>query len=181
VDEVGERLGPVDILVLNASTEVRRNWLDIDRSDFKEQVAVNLRASFVLLQATVPAMAQRGWGRVISIGSLQEKKSNSTLVVYAALKSAQFNMVLNLVRQYASRGVTLNNVAPGAIGTERNATVLADPAYRARIEAQIPMRRIEAPSNRRRRSCCSKLFVLQEIVAPTKIPTSSSRRFREGG
>jgi NAD(P)-dependent dehydrogenase (short-subunit alcohol dehydrogenase family) len=73
VDEVGERLGPVDILVLNASTEVRRNWLDIDRSDFKEQVAVNLRASFVLLQATVPAMAQRGWGRVISIGSLQEK------------------------------------------------------------------------------------------------------------
>lgn len=73
VDEVGERLGPVDVLVLNASTEVRRNWLDIDRSDFEEQVAVNLRASFVLLQATVPAMAQRGWGRVISIGSLQEK------------------------------------------------------------------------------------------------------------
>jgi NAD(P)-dependent dehydrogenase (short-subunit alcohol dehydrogenase family) len=48
VDEVGERLGPVDILVLNASTEVRRNWLDIDRSDFEEQVAVNLRASLVL-------------------------------------------------------------------------------------------------------------------------------------
>jgi glucose 1-dehydrogenase len=54
-------------------------------------------------------------------------------------------MMINLARQYAGHGVTLNNLAPGAIGTERNAAVLDDPAYRERVEAQIPSHRIGAP------------------------------------
>jgi NAD(P)-dependent dehydrogenase (short-subunit alcohol dehydrogenase family) len=146
-EEVVERLGPIDILVLNASTEVRRDWLEVGDEDFDLQVAVNLKSSLRLLQAAVPGMAERGWGRVVSVGSIQEAKPNPRLVVYAALKAAQTNMMTNLARQYAERGVTLNNLAPGAIGTERNAAVLQDEAYRQRVVAQIPARRIGAPAD----------------------------------
>jgi glucose 1-dehydrogenase len=141
------RLGPIDILVLNASFEIRRDWLEVADDDFDAQIAVNLKSSLRLLQGVVPGMATRGWGRVVSIGSIQETKPNPRLVVYAALKSAQTNMIVNLARQYAANGVTLNNVAPGAIATERNAAVLEDAAYRARVEAQIPAHRVGAPQD----------------------------------
>jgi NAD(P)-dependent dehydrogenase (short-subunit alcohol dehydrogenase family) len=147
IDVTTERLGSIDILVLNASTEIRRDWLDVVDDDFEEQVAVNLRSPLLLLQSVVPGMAERGWGRVVSIGSIQEAKPNPSLIVYAALKSAQTNMILNLARQYAARGVTLNNLAPGAIATERNAAVLDDAAYRVRVEAQIPTQRLGIPQD----------------------------------
>ena len=65
-------LGAIDILVLNGSTEIRQDWLDISQAAFDRQIAVNLRSSLLLLQSTVPGMAERGWGRVVSIGSIQE-------------------------------------------------------------------------------------------------------------
>jgi glucose 1-dehydrogenase len=145
IPEAARRVGPVDILVLNASTEIRSDWLEIAETDFDIQVVVNLKSSLLLLQAAVPGMAERGWGRVVAIGSIQEAKPNPHLVVYAALKAAQTNMMVNLARQYAKRGVTFNSIAPGAIATERNAAVLSDPAYRARVEEQIPSHRIGSP------------------------------------
>jgi NAD(P)-dependent dehydrogenase (short-subunit alcohol dehydrogenase family) len=147
VAETTARLGPIDILVLNASAEIRRDWCDVADEDFDVQVAVNFRAPLLLMQSVVPGMAERGWGRVVSIGSIQEAKPNSRLLVYAALKSAQANMIVNLARQYAARGITLNNLAPGAIGTERNAAVLQDAVYRARVEAKIPAHRVGVPED----------------------------------
>jgi NAD(P)-dependent dehydrogenase (short-subunit alcohol dehydrogenase family) len=144
---VAADLGPIDVLVLNASTEIRRDWLDVADADVDRQVAVNFKAPLVLMQAVVPGMAERGWGRVVSIGSIQEAKPNPRLVVYAALKAAQTGMIVNLARQYAGFGLTFNNVAPGAIGTERNAAVLDDAAYRARVEAQIPAGRVGEPQD----------------------------------
>src|SRR5262249_3953317 len=113
----------------------------------ERHVAANIRATIELLQNTVPAMAERGFGRVVTLGSIQEAKPNPALLVYAALKSAQANMALNLARQYAARGVTLNNLAPGAIATDRNRAVLSDRAYKARVESMIPAGRIGAPDD----------------------------------
>ncbi len=147
IAETTSRLGPIDILVLNASTEIRSDWLEVTDDEFDLQVAVNLKSSLRLLQGVVPGMAGRGWGRVVGVGSIQEVKPNPRLTVYAALKSAQSNLIVNLARQYAAHGVTLNTLSPGAIATERNAGVLSDPDYRARVEAQIPARRIGAPQD----------------------------------
>jgi glucose 1-dehydrogenase len=144
--ETRTQLGAIDILVLNASMEVRRDWLEIG-DDFDAQVAVNLKSTLRLLQGAVPGMAQRGWGRVVALGTIQEVKPNPRLLVYAALKAAQTNMIVNLARQYAGQGVTFNNLAPGAIATDRNAAVLADAEYRARVEAQIPARRVGVPQD----------------------------------
>jgi len=140
-------LGPIDILVLNASMEIRHDWTEVTDKEFDLQVTVDLKSSLKLLQATVPAMAERRWGRVVSIGSIQEAKPNPRLLIYAALKSAQTNLLLNLARQYAGSGVTFNNVAPGAIATDRNASVLSDTEYRTRVLSQIPAGRIGTPDD----------------------------------
>lgn len=135
---VSERLGPVDILVINASAQIRRPFLEIGADELEAQVAVNLSATLALLQATLPGMGERGWGRVLTVGSVQQVRPSPTLAIYAALKSAQANLAMNLAKQYAGRGVTVNNLAPGLIDTDRNADIKSDAEGYAAILARIP-------------------------------------------
>ncbi len=113
-------LGQVDILVLCAAIQYNVPFLEVTEEEFTRQVDINFRSAFEMMQLTLPPMAQRGWGRVVTIGSVNQVKPSATTPVYAALKSANMNLVLNLAKQYASQGVTLNNIAPGLIETERN-------------------------------------------------------------
>ena len=131
-DDAGHRLAaavtawaPVDILVLNASIELPEPFTAITREHFDRQIAVNLRTTMELLQALVPAMAARGWGRVVTIGSVQQERPHPAMFVYAGTKAAQFNWALSLARQFGGRGVTVNNLAPGAILTARNRAQMA--------------------------------------------------------
>jgi glucose 1-dehydrogenase len=134
--------GRIDILVLNASVEVRSDWRAAPLGAIDQQFAVNLRSSLLLLQKLVPPMLERGFGRVLSIGSVQEEMPNPDLMVYAACKAAQANVIRSLARKHGSSGVTFNTLAPGAIETERNAAALADSAHRANIAAKIPAGRL---------------------------------------
>jgi NAD(P)-dependent dehydrogenase (short-subunit alcohol dehydrogenase family) len=140
-------LGGVDILVLNASIEVREDWDKISDEAFHRQVSVNLDASRRLIALLTPGMAERRWGRVLAIGSVQEIKEHPKLLIYAALKAAQTSMMRNLARQLGPFGVTCNTLAPGAIETERNRAVLADDDYRAAVLSRIPVGFIGAPEH----------------------------------
>jgi len=73
-----------------------------------------------LLQAVLPEMRQRGFGRILTIGSVNQTSPEGLLSVYAAPKSAQYNLSINLAREYAPYGITVNNLSPGLIATERN-------------------------------------------------------------
>jgi NAD(P)-dependent dehydrogenase (short-subunit alcohol dehydrogenase family) len=139
--------GRIDILVLNASMELRGDWRAATEADMDLQFAVNLRSSLLLLKNLVPPMLERRFGRVLSIGSIQEEKPNPDMMVYAACKAAQANVMRNLARRHGGEGVTFNTLAPGAIATERNAAALADESYRARVAAQIPAGRLGTPSD----------------------------------
>jgi NAD(P)-dependent dehydrogenase (short-subunit alcohol dehydrogenase family) len=138
-DEVKSSFGGIDILVLNASIEIRERWDEITDDAFAKQVSVNLDSTRRLLSAFVPGMVANGWGRVLAMGSVQEIKEHPLMMVYAGLKAAQTSMMRNLARQVAKAGVTCNTLSPGAIATDRNEAVLADPEYRERIRAGIPM------------------------------------------
>ena len=116
---------PIDILVLNASIELPEDFAAITREHFDRQIAVNLRTTMELLQALVPPMAERGWGRVVTIGSVQQERPHPAMFVYAGTKAAQLNWTLSLARQFGGRGVTVNNLAPGAILTARNREQMA--------------------------------------------------------
>jgi NAD(P)-dependent dehydrogenase (short-subunit alcohol dehydrogenase family) len=134
-----ERLGGVDILVLNASVEIREDWDAISHDAFARQVAVNLEAAVRLIGRLAPGMLDRRFGRILAIGSVQEVKESPSMPVYAGLKAAQTSLMRNLARQFAPRGVTCNTIAPGVVETDRNRQALTDPALRDRLTRQIPM------------------------------------------
>jgi NAD(P)-dependent dehydrogenase (short-subunit alcohol dehydrogenase family) len=146
VQAAAAALGRVDILVVCASVQTRQVLEAITDDELQRQVGINFAATVALLQAAVPAMAARGWGRVLSIGSVNETRPDPALGVYAALKAAQHNLIDNLARQYAPQGVMLNTLSPGLVATERNRWRRQDAAAWARIEAEInPLGRAARP------------------------------------
>ncbi|KQK30470.1 hypothetical protein ARD30_13105 [Bosea thiooxidans] len=147
IGEVTARFGGLDILVLNAALQERAAWQDFDRAGLDRQWEINLAANYRLVQAFVPAMAERGFGRLIAIGSIQQVREHPEMLVYAASKAALESMTRNIARQVAASGVTCNVLAPGAIATARNRETLADPAYRAAVLARIPAHRLGTPED----------------------------------
>lgn len=133
-----------DILVLCASVELREGWDEVSEAAMAAQSEINLHATVRLIRAFLPGMLRRGFGRLIAIGSVQEKRPNPTHFYYAATKAAQTNMILNLARTLRAPDVTCNVIQPGAILTERNRAVLTDPAYEQAVLARIPLARLGA-------------------------------------
>lgn len=143
--EVLAHFGKVDILVINASIELVEPWTEISRERFDRQVSVNLRSTLELFQALVPGMMERGWGRVLTIGSVQQNLPHPGMFVYAGSKAMQHNWALNLARQCGSSGVTVNNLAPGAIATARNREQLATSGDQLKV--RIPVGRFGRPED----------------------------------
>lgn len=131
-------LGGLDILVLNASIQIRKPWLEFTRDDVARHVAVNYRSSLELMQLAAPAMITGKWGRILTLGSVQEVKPHPEMLVYSSLKHAQTGLVLGLAKELSPHGVTLNNLAPGVIQTDRNAVALANTDYAAKVRTTIP-------------------------------------------
>ena len=134
-----EKIGDIDILVLNASMQFRNKWENITVEEFYKQVNCNFLASMLLIQQAVPHMRAQKWGRIVTIGSVQEAKPHPDMLVYSATKAAQTNMVQSLSLQLAPDGITVNNVAPGVIYTDRNVEALSDAQYAAKVTASIPV------------------------------------------
>lgn len=139
--------GAIDILVLNASIELLEPPETISTDHFDRQIAINLRAPLELVQAMLPGMKRRGWGRLLAIGSVQQVKPHPEMLIYAGTKAAQLNWVRNLARHIGPCGVTVNNLAPGAIWTARNDKFLADTGFREAMERGIPLGRVGRPDD----------------------------------
>lgn len=137
----------IDILVLNASIQIRKRWESVDLCEFNSQMVVNVRSSLELMQCCVSYMQEKGWGRILTLGSVQQNRPSQQMVVYAASKAAQMNIVKNLARQLGSKGITINNLAPGVIGTVRNEDVLSNEEFKKNIENSIPLRFIGIPDD----------------------------------
>ncbi len=128
----------IDIVISTVAVQTRATFADISDEDVVRMLTVNMGAGFALMQALIPPMMMRGWGRIVTIGSVQQRRPRLDMPIYAATKVGQAHLAANLARQVASRGVTINNVAPGVVLTGRNAEALSDPAYRATVLAEIP-------------------------------------------
>ena len=122
-------------------------WHAIRAEDADRHWRVNCAAPLRLIQALVPGMRDRGWGRVLMIGSVQQARPHPEMLVYAALKSAQENMVRNLAKQAARSGVTVNAVAPGVVATDRTRSALAAPEDHAAVVATIPAGFVAEPED----------------------------------
>lgn len=134
-----ERNLDVDILILNASVQFRKQWNEVTTEEFELQVNTNFRASLFLIQELYPSMQKKNWGRILTVGSVQQVRPHQQMIVYAASKNAQLSMVKSMAPQFAPYNVTINNLAPGAIATGRNEEVLADKEYKSIVESKIPV------------------------------------------
>lgn len=138
IDRLYEKTGDVDILVLNASIQYKRQWDEFTLEEYEIQMDCNLRSSYLLIKKYVPAMKRKGWGRIVTIGSVNQYNQHPELSLYGVSKAAQMKLAQNIAPLLAPYGITVNNVAPGAIATPRNAEVLSDPEAKKRVESKIP-------------------------------------------
>ena len=137
--EALSQLGQIDILILNASVQFVETWQKITPEQFDQQINVNLRSSLTLMQLAIPPMQERKWGRVVAIGSVQQVKPAPNMSIYAASKSAQMSLVRTVSHSVARDGVTVNNISPGVVDTERNAAVMNDQQRRTWMLQHIPV------------------------------------------
>lgn len=139
--------GMPDILVINASIEIAEPWEDASLEAMQKQGMVNNWSSLLLVQAFLPSMLARNWGRVLAIGSIQESLPNARHIIYAATKAAQTSMILNLARNVGAPNVTFNVLKPGVIATHRNVAALASADRQSEILSRTPLGRIGTPDD----------------------------------
>lgn len=138
-EKIYSKTGDVDILVLNASVQYRTIWQDVPYDEFEQQMKVNVFSSLALIQKYQGAMVKNGWGRIITVGSVQQHRPNPAMPIYSASKSAQMSLVECISKDLAPTGVTVNNISPGVIATPRNDAVLSDPVFYEKVMQKIPM------------------------------------------
>jgi NAD(P)-dependent dehydrogenase (short-subunit alcohol dehydrogenase family) len=150
MDEVNElyaKTGAVDCLILNASVQYKEAWTEITDETFDRQFDVNVKSTLKLMQAYYPAMKEKGFGRIVTIGSVNQYRRHPELSAYSATKCAVMKLVEVVAKQVAPFGVTVNNIAPGAIATPRNEGVYNDEEKCKAVEAVIPMGRFGLPED----------------------------------
>jgi 3-oxoacyl-[acyl-carrier protein] reductase len=134
-----EKFGKVEILVNNAGITRDGLVLRMKRVDWDDVLSTNLTGAFLLTQALLSAMLKNRWGRIINISSVVGRTGQAGQVNYAATKAGLIGMTRALAREVASRGVTVNAVAPGYIATPM--TAVLDEKQTAGMLATIPLGR----------------------------------------
>ena len=132
------QLGGIDILIQNASIQIRKPWTEVNYEEYRFQTDVNIGSTLWLIQKFVSHMQKKKWGRIITIGSVQQNRPHPDMIVYSATKMAIVNMVKSLAPSLGKDGITVNNLAPGVIITQRNEKPLADEAYANKVLNTIP-------------------------------------------
>ena len=142
-----EKTGDVDILILSASIQYTRKWDAFTDDEFETQLDCNLKSTYYLIKKYAPYMQKQKWGRIVTIGSVNQYNNHPELAVYGMTKAAQMKLVENIAPYLAPYGVTVNNIAPGAINTPRNAQALSDEEFNQKVINSIPMGYVGQPED----------------------------------
>lgn len=138
--EVGAKaaaeMGGIDVLVNAAGVNLRQPFAGVTTQSWNLQLALHLGAPFFLTQALAPAMAERGWGRIINIASLQSYRAFDDSAPYGAGKGGIVQLTRAIAREWSPRGVTCNAIGPGFFPTPLTAPVFADAELARRQAAQ---------------------------------------------
>jgi NAD(P)-dependent dehydrogenase (short-subunit alcohol dehydrogenase family) len=145
VAEAARVLGPIDVLVNNAGIVNNIALVaDMAREAWDRELAVNLTGGFNCIQATVPGMAARGWGRVINMASVAAEQPSPLQPAYAASKAGVIALTKTVAKTYGAAGVTCNAILPGLIATPMVRSMRAE--MRDAIVRMVPAGRVGEPA-----------------------------------
>lgn len=143
VQEVEEKLGPIEVLVNCAGITRDGTFRKMTEEQWNSVITVNLNGVFNVTRQVVNGMIERGHGRIVNISSMNGQKGQFGQSNYAASKAGIHGFTMSLAQEVASKGITVNSVSPGYIATSM---VMAIPeAVRTKIVAQIPAGRMGTP------------------------------------
>jgi acetoacetyl-CoA reductase len=135
--------GPIDVLVNNAGITRDRVFLKMTRDDWDAVIDTNLNSMFNVTKQVVPDMVEKGWGRIIQISSVNGNKGQAGQTNYSAAKAGMHGFSMALAQEMATKGVTVNTVSPGYIGTDMVKAIRED--VLAKIVATVPVKRLGEP------------------------------------
>jgi 2-hydroxycyclohexanecarboxyl-CoA dehydrogenase len=145
VEAVERELGPIDVLVNNAGWDEMKRFLETDEPFWDRVLEINLKGALRTTRAVVPGMVDRGWGRVVNIGSDAGRVGSSLEAVYSGAKGGIIAFTKTLAREVARSGVTANTVCPGPTRTPMLAEM--EPRMVEALERAVPMRRLGEPED----------------------------------
>jgi len=148
VRAAAEALGSLGILVCNAALIQRKAFLEITDEDWRAIHAVNLHGYFACGQEAARIMIGQGsGGRIVMVSSVNQTHANPDIAHYVATKGGVMMLARAMALELAAHDITVNLVAPGTIETDINRHMLADPEFRARKLAPVPLRRAGRPED----------------------------------
>jgi len=113
-----ERFGSLDVLVNNAGTAQWRDLDDVPDEDWRAQYELNVMAPLRAMRAAIPAMVERGWGRVVNVCSTAGKRPSAAMPEYSVAKAAELSLSRLFADRYAKHGVLVNAICPGPVESE---------------------------------------------------------------
>ena len=140
---VTEALGPITVLVNNAGITRDKFFTKMDRSMWDAVISTNLTSLFNVTHAISPGMAERGFGRIINLSSVNGIKGQAGQANYAAAKAGCLGFTRSLAQELVAKGVTVNAIAPGYIATDMVMAIREE--VREKIRLDLPMKRFGRP------------------------------------
>ncbi len=131
----------IDILINTAGFNLRHSFQEVSITDFDRHLAIHLRAPFRLTQLLAPAMAQRSWGRILNIASMQSQRAFADSAPYGTAKGGIVQLTRAIAEEWSKHGIMCNAIGPGFFPTELTAPIFADPVRAARNAAQTAIGR----------------------------------------
>jgi len=144
VDTVAKELGPVDVLVNNAGITRDMTFKKMTKGDWDVVMKTNLDSVFNMTKQVMDGMMERGWGRVINVSSVNGQKGAFGQTNYSAAKAGMHGFTKALALEVAKKGVTVNTISPGYIGTKMVMAIPQD-VLDSKILPQIPQGRLGKP------------------------------------
>lgn len=142
-DKVKAEIGEIDVLVNNAGITRDGQFRKMSRDDWAAVIDTNLNSLFNVTKQVIDGMADRGWGRIVNISSVNGQKGQFGQTNYSTAKAGIHGFTMALAQEVAAKGVTVNTVSPGYIGTDMVRSIR--PEVLEKIVAGIPLKRLGEP------------------------------------
>ncbi|MEI6738656.1 MAG: acetoacetyl-CoA reductase [Pseudomonadota bacterium] len=144
IEKIKSEVGPIDILINNAGITRDVTFKKMSRVDWDAVIGTNLDSVFNMTKPVVDGMVERGWGRVINVSSVNGQKGAFGQTNYSAAKAGMHGFTKALALEVAKKGVTVNTISPGYIGTHM-VTAIPEDILNSKIIPQIPIGRLGKP------------------------------------